>query len=160
MLVRDELRAACRSFRLDDSERDRTVLSQRLLDAAGRSEVATRVFSGRASRHEVPERGDVVLELSARSHEEAEAMRQLLHTQRASIEAELKTPKQLDLVLRKGSALEREQAQQEKRAMENHLPAIDRELETEPEPIRQLYRVELRRLEPVGLVYLWPETRG
>jgi hypothetical protein len=105
-------------------------------------------------------RAEAERKLSARGHEEAEAMRQLLLTQRASIETELKTPKQLELVLREGSELEREQAQQEKRAMEDRLPAIDRELESEPEAIRQLYRVELRRLEPVGLVYLWPETRG
>ena len=30
----------------------------------------------------------------------------------------------------------------------------------EPAEIRGLYEVSLRRLEPVGLVYLWPETRG
>ena len=32
--------------------------------------------------------------------------------------------------------------------------------ETEPVQIRDLYRIALRRLEPVGLVYLWPEIRG
>ena len=44
--------------------------------------------------------------------------------------------------------------------MEDRLPAIEDELVREPEAIRALYQVELRRLEPVGLVYLWPETRG
>ncbi|MGH9322692.1 MAG: hypothetical protein ACRD3V_22750 [Vicinamibacteria bacterium] len=28
------------------------------------------------------------------------------------------------------------------------------------EQIEELYRVVLMRLEPIGLVYLWPETRG
>ena len=37
---------------------------------------------------------------------------------------------------------------------------LEHELRVEPAEIRGLYEVSLRRLEPVGLVYLWPETRG
>ncbi len=44
--------------------------------------------------------------------------------------------------------------------MERRLEAIDRELEKEPDQLKDLYHVVLRRLEPVGMVYLWPETRG
>ena len=32
--------------------------------------------------------------------------------------------------------------------------------DTEPAAIADLYRIALRRLEPVGLVYLWPAVRG
>ena len=44
--------------------------------------------------------------------------------------------------------------------MDQRLTAIDREIETEPDQIKDIYRVVLQRLEPVGLIYLWPETRG
>ena len=35
---------------------------------------------------------------------------------------------------------------------------IERELRTEPDRIRALYSVQAERIEPVGLVYLWPVT--
>jgi hypothetical protein len=33
---------------------------------------------------------------------------------------------------------------------------IDGEKESEPARIRRAYEVRARRLEPIGLVYLWP----
>jgi hypothetical protein len=44
--------------------------------------------------------------------------------------------------------------------MDERLVAIESELQREPAQIEALYKVALRRLEPVGLVFLWPETRG
>ena len=44
--------------------------------------------------------------------------------------------------------------------MEKRLVEIDRELDSEPDEIRKLYRIALRRMTPVGLIYLWPDTRG
>ena len=35
---------------------------------------------------------------------------------------------------------------------------LDQELRTEPERIQELYQVKAKRIEPVGLVYLWPVT--
>ena len=35
---------------------------------------------------------------------------------------------------------------------------FDRDLKQEPGRIRVFYEVQARRVEPVGLVYLWPET--
>ena len=35
---------------------------------------------------------------------------------------------------------------------------FDRDLEGEPQRIRAFHEVRARRVEPVGLVYLWPET--
>ena len=35
---------------------------------------------------------------------------------------------------------------------------LQNDLETEPEKVRRGYEVQARRLEPVGLVYLWPAT--
>jgi hypothetical protein len=44
--------------------------------------------------------------------------------------------------------------------MGERLVSIQLELELEPPQIEALYKVALRRLEPVGMVVLWPETRG
>ena len=38
------------------------------------------------------------------------------------------------------------------------LDSIDEELTREPQRIRELYEVKAQRIEPVGLVYLWPVT--
>ena len=40
----------------------------------------------------------------------------------------------------------------------NRLEQFDHDLAREPQRIRNFYEVRARRVEPVGLVYLWPET--
>ena len=45
----------------------------------------------------------------------------------------------------------------EKRAMEKRKRDIEREILEEPDRIRGRYAVQTVRLEPVGIVYLWPE---
>jgi hypothetical protein len=44
------------------------------------------------------------------------------------------------------------------RAWVERLDQFDRDLEHEPARIADFYEVRARRVEPVGLVYLWPET--
>jgi hypothetical protein len=44
------------------------------------------------------------------------------------------------------------------RAWRRRLEQFERDLEHEPDRIRDFYVVRARRVEPVGLVYLWPET--
>jgi hypothetical protein len=98
--------------------------------------------------------------LVQRGAEESQALRGILAAQRASITAEVAKRAQLtfaDLGLDKR---EQDQWAKEKQYMGDRLVAIERELEREPAQIEALYRVALRRLEPVGLVFLWPETRG
>lgn len=53
---------------------------------------------------------------------------------------------------------ERRQRESDMRAWERRLETFDRDLVTEPSPIRDFYEVRARRIEPVGLVYLWPDT--
>jgi hypothetical protein len=43
--------------------------------------------------------------------------------------------------------------------MERRLDRLAKEIETEPAELPALYRVATRKLEPVGMVYLWPGTR-
>lgn len=100
--------------------------------------------------------------LGRRATEESAALRKILEGQKAKIQQELhaRTGGQLTLPFEDFDPLERRQHQDETRSMEQRLLALERELETEPQQIEDLYHVSLTRLQPVGLVYLWPETRG
>ena len=53
---------------------------------------------------------------------------------------------------------ERRQLQANMRYWRTRLDQFDRDLEQEPARIRAFYEVQAQRVEPVGLVYLWPET--
>ena len=88
------------------------------------------------------------------SQTEADQLRKLLEDQRASIDRTLFA--QLDLVGFRDD--ERDQVEQDRQHMRRRLDAIRRELELEPADLQSLYDVRLRRIEPVGLVYLWPEA--
>jgi superfamily II DNA or RNA helicase/vacuolar-type H+-ATPase subunit H len=53
---------------------------------------------------------------------------------------------------------EKRQLESDIRAWRLRLEQFDRDLAVEPERIRGFYKVRAQRIEPVGLVYLWPET--
>ena len=56
-------------------------------------------------------------------------------------------------------AAEKRQLEANKRAWRERIDQFERDLKDEPERIRNFYRVRGRpRVEPVGLVCLWPET--
>ncbi len=42
--------------------------------------------------------------------------------------------------------------------MKKRLASIENEIRDEPLELEVLYQVSLKRLSPVGLVYLWPTT--
>jgi hypothetical protein len=46
----------------------------------------------------------------------------------------------------------------DRRHWERRIEALEHEIETEPARIEQTYQVKAHRMEPVGLVYLWPVT--
>jgi len=99
--------------------------------------------------------------LGQRGAEEAEAMRKILIAQRAAIHAEIARRAQMTFDdFQNFDKREEEQLRKERQHMDERLSRIDAETEREPRQIEALYRVALRRLEPVGLVVLWPETRG
>ncbi len=103
---------------------------------------------------------DAADKLLRRATEESEALRTILSQQRMAIIREIETRAQLVLDFTEAEQEQRNQFEQDKRFMEDRLVAIQREIETEPKQIEKLYEVVLHRLEPVGLVVLWPETRG
>ena len=97
-------------------------------------------------------------QLRQRGEEEAASLTRLLTDQRERI---LKADgtfdlRQLDLP---GVAEEeRRQKRADRRHWQDRLTRIDAELASEPERLRNSYEVKAQRLEPVGLVYLWPRT--
>lgn len=97
--------------------------------------------------------------LQARGRKEADDLRGLLEAQRRDIEKRLEETDQLVLTFEASEADQKEQLQRDRRHMDRRLTELERELEDEPDRLTELYRVVARRLEPVGLVYLWPETR-
>lgn len=53
---------------------------------------------------------------------------------------------------------EKRQLEADVRSWRIRLVQFDRDLEVEPDRIREFYEVKAKRIEPVGLVYLWPVT--
>lgn len=78
-------------------------------------------------------------------------VRQVAHVEMAQASAD---PEQLTLALGDGS--ERRQREADRRSWEAKLAFLRDNLMTEPDRVSQSYRVVARRLEPIGLVYLWP----
>ena len=46
----------------------------------------------------------------------------------------------------------------DRRAWGRRLDAIERELESEPKRVEAAYTIWAWRIDPLGLVYLWPRT--
>ena len=94
--------------------------------------------------------------LSERAKEESLSMVQLLTRQRERIEGEFNTDgRQLTLGFTQG---ELRQHEADRRAWSRRLEDIETELETEPRRIADSYTVHAHRIDPLGIVYLWPRT--
>lgn len=101
--------------------------------------------------------------LAERGATEADALRGILRNQRSAIQKALTKLPQLTFAFTPTEPQARaqiRQIEQDRHYMEGRLVDIDREIENEPAAIQDLYRIVLTRREPVGMVYLWPETRG
>jgi ERCC4-related helicase len=97
----------------------------------------------------------VSAQLVQRGEEEARSLSGLLEQQRSRI-AKAATdfnPNQLTLDL---VPEERREREADRRHWEARLARLERELRDEPERLRNSYEVRAHRLEPVGIVYLWP----
>ncbi len=96
--------------------------------------------------------------LAKRGNLESRSLQQTLQSHRARVRAELAKhddQQQFELVL---SAEERRQKEADVRHWRHRLERFDQDLAEEPARIRAFYEVRATRVEPVGLVYLWPET--
>ena len=97
--------------------------------------------------------------LQERGDKEAQAMVDILTSQKKRVEQTSDKYKGRDPQMEfKFDVAEIRQLEANQRHWTKRLAAIDRELESEPNRIRELYQVKAQRIEPIGLVYLWPIT--
>jgi ERCC4-related helicase len=100
----------------------------------------------------------VKIDLARRGEAEAKSLAELLDRQRrriAKADAEF-DPKQL--LLPGIGDDERREREADRRHWQSRLIRLEKEIREEPVRIRASYDVTAYRLEPVGLVYLWPAT--
>ena len=106
---------------------------------------------------------DALNKLNARGSAEARAMREILEKQRKHISQKIRDmnkqdkSRQLSLVFG-DSEDEIEQLRLNKKFWDERLEQLKTELKTEPARVEKVYEVKATRVEPVGLVYLWPVT--
>lgn len=98
--------------------------------------------------------------LARRGEKEESDLRDTLERQRARVREELAkhdagSMEQLTLGF---DEEEKRQLELDVRAWRTRLAQFEQDLDREPKRIREFYAVRARRIEPVGLVYLWPET--
>ncbi len=93
-------------------------------------------------------------ELGKRTAKEAADIVKVLEAQRARIRKHHDTPQQ-ELAF---GDLARRQIATERAFWVTRLRTIDTEITSEPQRIERAYQVQARRLDPLGLVYLWPRT--
>jgi ERCC4-related helicase len=113
---------------------------------------------------------EAVADLAENGRREAEALTALLQRQIDRVRDAMRTkqapeaPEQMDLFgptdddIRKQHERELRQFEADRRSWDGKLLRLQQELDSEPAKVRQGYEVQARRLEPVGLVYLWPAT--
>jgi hypothetical protein len=85
-------------------------------------------------------------------------MIEILEAQKKRVAATAEKYRNPQLTLDLDDPAEKRQLQSNQRHWEKRLVAIDNELTSEPERIRSAYEIKASRIEPVGLVYLWPVT--
>ena len=97
--------------------------------------------------------------LRERGEREERQLRETLEGQRRRVEAELRKQEaggvQFALEF---SESEKRQRQADIASWRTRLTQFDRDLKTEPARIREFFEVQTKRVEPIGLVYLWPDT--
>ena len=97
--------------------------------------------------------------LHGRGEREERQIRETLESQRQRVETEFRRQEGggIQLVM-EFSEEEKRQRQADVASWRTRLAQFDRDLETEPARIREFYAVRAKRVEPLGLVYLWPDT--
>lgn len=97
-------------------------------------------------------------QLAKRGADEAQSLARLLEEQRARIAKAVKGFDTDQPLLPGIAEAERAQMQADRRRWSERLIDIEAEIKSEPKRLRESFEIRARRLEPVGLVYLWPAT--
>jgi hypothetical protein len=96
-------------------------------------------------------------QLFARGEREARDMEEVLAAQEERLRAQMKEADSPQLSLALGPFVEeKKQLEADKRHWQKRVAQLADERRTEPARIRKTYEVRARRVEPVGVVYLWP----
>lgn len=132
------------------------IVRRRLLEGAARDIDELRPqLEPRAEEYAVTARR----RLTERGEREAADLRKTLEEQRGRVIAEIERHElqfmQLSLDF---GANEIRQLEADMRHWQTRLEQFELDLDREPGRVRQFYEVRAQRVEPVGLVYLWPET--
>ena len=132
------------------------VIERKLLEAAARDieellpQLEPRAVELAASASE---------KLKERGEREAKDLRETLERQRERVHGELiKHEGEFEQLTLDFPDEDRRQLEVNMRSWRIRLEQFDHDLKREPQRIRNFYEVRARRIEPVGLVYLWPET--
>jgi superfamily II DNA or RNA helicase len=97
--------------------------------------------------------------LRERGRRESALLHETLVSQRARVREQLERHRREFQQLTLGFADDdRRQVESNMRSWDRRLTQFDRDLESEPGRIADFYEVKAKRTEPVGLVYLWPDT--
>jgi superfamily II DNA or RNA helicase len=132
------------------------VIQRKLLDAATRDiEDLLPQLEPRAKELE----DLAVAKLRLRGETEEKGLRETLERQRIRVrEKMIKTESGLVQLTLGFDDDEKRQLESDVRSWHTRLAQFDRDLENEPRRIRAFYEVRARRVEPIGIVYLWPES--
>ena len=97
--------------------------------------------------------------LKRRGEREEKDLRKILEGQRLRVREELtKYEGEFQQLTLDFGEEEKRQLESDMRSWRSRLEQFDRDLEQEPQRIREFYEIRAKRVEPIGLVYLWPET--
>jgi superfamily II DNA or RNA helicase len=147
---------------LDDALADRRArrpapaIAEQLLHAVSR-DVAELLPQLEAHAEELA--AEAARKLRERGERERRDLRATLEHQRDRVRDELaRHARELPQLTLGFAEDERRQLEANMRSWERRLEQFDRDLETEPLRVADFYEVRARRIEPVGLVYLWPDT--
>ena len=126
----------------------------RLLGGAQRDVADLRpVFEQRAQAAAEKARADLA-KIAVR---ESSALKALLEAQRAKLVTESVATEALQLELDLSNPVERRQREADRRFWQRRLEALEKEIVDEPARVAASYEIRAQRLEPVGLIYLWPQ---
>jgi superfamily II DNA or RNA helicase len=96
--------------------------------------------------------------LFARGQREGQDLTEVLETQKKRIQAMLHQHDVPQLALPGFNEEERRQVEADVRHWKKRVGELDAELTSEPLRVRTSYETRARRVEPLGIVYLWPVT--
>ena len=148
---------------LDQARVPNETIQRRLLDAAARDIAELRPqLEPRAAAHAET----AIRQLQQRGEREKRSLHATLTDHRKRVRTELARHQRdfTQLIMEfdtdddRQRRLDTDQLQANMRHWQRRLDQFDDDLQREPARVRDFYEVRVQRVEPVGLVYLWPET--